>query len=243
MKLRNFILLGALTLATSSAIVFRDRLGVAWSRVGARFGKRTVADRLKEFGGKARARWQPHLQRAGFSAAPARVVLLVLKEERQLQVYGAGEGQVRWLRAYPVLAASGHLGPKLREGDGQVPEGIYGIELLNPNSAFHVSLRLSYPNDFDREQARKDGRSKLGGDIMIHGKSASVGCIAVGDEAAEDLFTLAADAGIENVVVVLAPVDWRRGAQVPKLPEAPPWMESLHRLVRQMVMSLPAPPP
>ena len=69
---------------------------------------------------------------------------------------------------YPILAASGVLGPKLREGDKQVPEGIYGAEALNPNSKFHLSIRLNYPNTFDRRMAQSDGRTQLGGDIMIH---------------------------------------------------------------------------
>lgn len=73
------------------------------------------------------------------------------------------------IKSYPILAASGSIGPKLRESDMQVPEGVYQIESLNPNSQFHLSLRVNYPNEFDREQARIDGRAQLGGDIMIHG--------------------------------------------------------------------------
>ena len=79
------------------------------------------------------------------------------------------------------------LGPKLREGDRQVPEGVYTIANMNPNSISHLSLALSYPNDFDRARAAEDGRADntLGGSIMIHGGSGSIGCMAVGDEAAE----------------------------------------------------------
>ena len=86
--------------------------------------------------------------------------------------------------ADPILAASGVSGPK-REGDKQVPEGFYRIELLNPNSRYHLSLRVNYPNADDLERARQDGRalSTLGGDIMIHGGSASIGCLALGDPA------------------------------------------------------------
>ena len=57
--------------------------------------------------------------------------------------------------------------PMLR--DRQIPEGIYGIEYLNPNSRFHLSLKRSYPNEFDRKRATEDGWSNLGGDILIHG--------------------------------------------------------------------------
>jgi murein L,D-transpeptidase YafK len=67
--------------------------------------------------------------------------------------------------------ASGGLGPKLGAGDRQGPERIYAIESLNPNSLFHLSMRLNYPNEFDQMRAKQDGRSDLGGDIMIHGST------------------------------------------------------------------------
>ena len=70
---------------------------------------------------------------------------------------------------------------KLKEGDGQVPEGIYHIDSLNPNSMFHLSIRLDYPNSFDKQQGKIDGRKELGSDIMIHGNTCSSGCLAIGD--------------------------------------------------------------
>src|SRR5207244_3968581 len=117
---------------------------------------------------------------------PAELALLAFKQERLLEVYATDKkmGGFKFVQAYPILGASGELGPKLREGDGQVPEGLYAINFLNPNSLYHLSLRVSYPNDFDRAQAKRDGRQKLGGDIMIHGSFASIGCLAMGDEAA-----------------------------------------------------------
>ena len=93
-----------------------------------------------------------------------------MKQEKLLEIYAKqGTNGFKFVCAYPVLAASGVAGPKLREGDRQVPEGIYGIEWLNPNSSYHLSMRISYPNAFDRAQAAKENRTKLGGDIMIHG--------------------------------------------------------------------------
>src|SRR5262249_22886762 len=155
---------------------------------------------------------------------PHGLVLVGLKEERQLEVYASSSaGPYQFIRSYPILAASGTLGPKLKEGDRQVPEGIYAIEALNPNSRFHLSLRVGYPNTFDREQARNEGRANLGGDIMIHGKAVSIGCLAVGDVAAEDLFVLAADVGLTNITVILAPVDFRSGKAVPKSLALPVW--------------------
>lgn len=144
---------------------------------------------------------------AGLAYPPARVAIVVLKQERMLYLLGQSAGSDSWRRIaeYPVLAASGTLGPKLREGDKQVPEGVYRIESLNPNSRFHLSLRVNYPSDKDRRIAREENRTNLGGDIMIHGGAASIGCVAIGDPAIEEVFVLAADVGIDAVEIVLAP--------------------------------------
>jgi len=203
-----------------------------------RLAKRSVQDRLREFGGAARQRLAPHFQRAGLSYPPQQVLFLALKKEKILELYAGDSDRRKFVRRYPILAASGGLGPKLRDGDKQVPEGIYRIESLNPNSAYHVSLRLNYPNDFDRAQAAKDGRTRLGGDIMIHGKAVSIGCIAVGDAAAEELFTLAADVGVTNVAVISAPWDFRRRKENPSTTNQPPWVPELYQ---RIAAALPTP--
>ena len=138
------------------------------------------------------------------------------------------------------------LGPKLREGDRQVPEGIYTIAYMNPNSISHLSLALSYPNDFDRARAAADGRADdtLGGSIMIHGGSGSIGCMAVGDEAAEDLFILTADAGWDRGLIVVSPVDFRRTDLPADYRASTPWVNDLYAWIRAELDTLPlAPPP
>jgi hypothetical protein len=238
---RKLILFGALAVTLVLAWNFRDRLGIAFNMVQQRAAKRTVEDRLQEFGGAARQRWAPHFKAAGASYPPKRVIFVALKGQRVFEVYAGDETRTNFLRRYPILAASGVLGPKLREGDRQVPEGIYEMESLNPNSAFHVSLRVNYPNAFDRAQAAKEGRTNLGGDIMIHGKSTSIGCIAVGDEAAEDLFTLAADAGIKNVRVICSPVDFRQRKDLPRDMKPVLWTMELYQEIALELAALPAP--
>jgi murein L,D-transpeptidase YafK len=171
---------------------------------------------------------------------------VAIKAEKVLHVYAAGDGgPFIFIKSYPVLGASGRLGPKLREGDRQVPEGIYPIESLNPNSRYHLSLRIGYPGKFDREMARREGRTDLGGDIMIHGGDLSIGCLAVGDEAAEDLFVLAADAGVEKVCAVLAPVDFRKdpdpGTDPPALPTEPAWVADLYAALSGELSRYPPP--
>lgn len=237
---RLYLLLGLL-LIVAVAYALKPYLRVAISPVLAKFTKsKTVAERMDEFGAAARARWKPFFSTAQISYPPTEVKLVGLKRERVLQVYAADKsGQYRWIRSYPILAASSYPGPKLQEGDGQVPEGIYPIESLNPNSRYHVALRVGYPNSFDRAQAAKDGRTDLGGDIMIHGDSVSTGCLAMGDEAAEDLFVLAADVGLPNITVIIAPVDFREGATVPKQAKLPKWSAVLYSQVKEQLAVLP----
>ncbi len=203
--------------------------------------KKTVQNRLDQFGPQARARLKPYFDAAQVPYPPARLMLVGLKDEKILEVYAAGPNQkVCFVRSYPILAASGVLGPKLREGDQQVPEGIYAIESLNPNSSYHLSLRINYPDAFDREQAAREGRANLGGDIMIHGGAVSVGCLAMGDDAAEDLFVLAADTGLTNITVILSPVDFRKHRSVPEFGAVPAWTASLYQTIQSNLNELPA---
>ena len=171
---------------------------------------RTVAQVVTALGPAVRSKLDPALQKAGLSYPPARITLLAFKAEKRLDLQAAdAAGRFRPVLSWPILAASGTAGPKLREGDCQVPEGNYRIELLNPNSRFHLSLRVNYPNADDITQAKREGRdlSTLGGDIMIHGGAASIGCLAIGDEAVEELFVLAALTGLDHIELVIAPSD------------------------------------
>jgi hypothetical protein len=233
-----WIALGAAGLAAVALLAvpsIRRALSSLFVRAG---GPRSVQDRLDEFTG-ARSRVRAHFKRAGAAYPPARVVLLGLKEEKRLEVYasGAGSGGFTHIASLPILAASGIAGPKLREGDRQVPEGVYPVELLNPNSRFHVALRIGYPNEFDQRIARQQGRTNLGGDIMIHGGAASIGCLAMGDPAAEDLFVLSAETGIQNVTIILVPFDMRRRAVPPELDSD--WRRELYSELRARISELP----
>ena len=150
-------------------------------------------------------------------AAGSKLRINVFKEERTVELSSPG-----WINpvVYKMTAFSGKLGPKLREGDMQIPEGIYRVEYMNPNSSFHLSFKVSYPNDFDRAMAAKEGRTNLGGDIMIHGSNATVGCVPIGDKAIEDVFYLVAKVGFKNVEIVIAPYDMRKGRR-PELEKSP----------------------
>ncbi|MEO5339821.1 MAG: L,D-transpeptidase family protein [Magnetococcus sp. MYC-9] len=157
------------------------------------------------------------------------ITMLVFKEEKQLELWAHTENGPRLVHRYPVLAMSGHGGPKRRRGDLQVPEGVYQLLWLNLNSAYHLSLKLDYPNTSDLLWAAEDGRTDLGGDIFIHGGASSVGCVAVGDAAIEELFVLTLMAGDGPAEVIIAPYDFRRQPDRPVTMLDPVWLPTLYR--------------
>lgn len=199
--------------------------------------------RLAEIAPVALKRVQSRFQDAKVQWPPVELAYVAIKDERALEVYAKSmPGTWQFVHRYKVLGASGKTGPKLVRGDKQVPEGVYRISYLNPNSAYHVSMRVSYPNAFDREMAKQDGRKDLGGDIMIHGKNLSAGCLAVGDQNAEELFVLANEVGLKNVAVVIAPTDLRSKA-APTLERGPAWTGRLYTEIASAMTPYKAPPP
>ncbi len=202
-------------------------------------GESTVEERLNEFEGDVTGRLKPVFERSGVRWPCREIVLVGLKQERELRVYARAANDSSWtlMIKYPVLGASGTVGPKLNEGDEQVPEGIYVIESLNPNSRYHVSMRLSYPNAFDRAMAERDGRTTLGGDIMIHGGSVSIGCLAVGNEAAEDLFVLTAHANPRSRKVIILP-SLNISSVRDTLSASLPWVSTLYDTLTKEVSTL-----
>lgn len=195
--------------------------------------KRTVAEVLERVGAPAESRLKPLFERARVPYPPRKVYLLAFKEERRLELWAESSNGPAFVRAYRILRASGGTGPKLRAGDSQVPEGIYRITSLNPNSKYHLSLKLNYPNDFDRMKARKDGRRDLGSDIFIHGNDPSKGCIGVGDPDIEELFALAARTGPSNTEVIIAPHDLREKPPPRYTKTASPWLPELYGRLRE----------
>lgn len=209
-------------------------------------GSKTISERVAQYRDVVEQRLKPDFEKAGVSYPPDKITLVILKQEKRLELYAQDtKGQFRFIRSYPILAASGHLGPKLHEGDWQVPEGIYAVESLNPNSRYHLALHVDYPNAFDREQAQADGRTQLGGDIMIHGSYLSIGCVAMGDSAAEDLFVLSAQTGLPNVRLLFCPFDFRttKKALKPGAPDFPAWTTKLYADLEQNLATLPLPTP
>lgn len=108
-------------------------------------------------------------------------------------------------REYLICKSSGGLGPKRKQGDYQVPEGFYHIDRYNPNSNFHLSLGINYPNTSDKILGNKN---KLGGDIFIHGDCVTVGCIPLTDNEIKSLYVYCTEAinnGQNRIPVTIFP--------------------------------------
>lgn len=220
--------------------VSETRSGPAKRKTKSRY---TLKERLAEISPAALGRVIAKFESAKASWPPTEIALVAIKDEKALEVYSRPDDSAwQFVHRYKVLAASGTSGPKLQRGDKQVPEGVYRISYLNPNSAYHVSLRVNYPNTFDRKMARTDGRKNLGGDIMIHGENVSAGCLAVGNTSVEELFVLTAEVGMRNVKVVIAPTDFRRNAITPR-PKGPVWVPTLYTEIARAMSEFKGPPP
>jgi len=174
----------------------------AWVKVS---GEKTVADVVNEL----MPEMQDKYRNISWLTDGKPIALLAFKAERRMELWKQNEDGWVFIKAFGFTSFSGELGPKLREGDGQIPEGIYTVEYLNPNSSYYLSLKISYPNAFDREKGLADSRDNLGGDIFIHGKNVTVGCIPIGDEAIEEVFCIVAKNGISHTRVIISPYDMR----------------------------------
>jgi murein L,D-transpeptidase YafK len=122
------------------------------------------------------------------------------------------------------------VGPKRREGDEQVPEGFYTLDQFNPFSQFHLSMRVSYPNEADRRL----GERPLGGAIYVHGNCMSIGCIAIEDGPIEALYLMVLEARARmkrDVPIHIFPrrLDAKGLAALEKHPRATPRLVSFWR--------------
>lgn len=119
------------------------------------------------------------------------IFIRIFKAESELEVWKQrADGHFHLFKTYPICHWSGALGPKLRQGDKQSPEGFYKVNRhqMNPNSKFHLSFDLGYPNAYDRAHGR------TGNFLMVHGKCRSAGCYAMTDGLIEEIYALAREA-------------------------------------------------
>lgn len=195
------------------------------------FGKRTVTQVLNNLA--------PQMDQLWAKRFPKKIIpfseplqLLVFKEEKKLEVWL--KNTRKHLKTYKILAASGTAGPKLKRGDRQVPEGLYKIEGLNPNSRFLLSMKLNYPHKNDLKWAQKEKRRDPGDNIFIHGKNSSIGCVAIGNDNIKELFYLVAKTGYTKVDIAIAPWDFAKRS-LPAEPK-PLWMRERYHRLKQIRM-------
>ncbi|HEY5919146.1 MAG TPA: L,D-transpeptidase family protein, partial [Chryseolinea sp.] len=129
------------------------------------------------------------------------------KKEQKLEIWTreADKETYSLLHVYDFCAVSGTLGPKRKEGDYQIPEGIYSINHFNPLSKFYLSLGINYPNESDRILC--DPKAP-GSAIYIHGNCVTIGCIPLTDDKIKELYVLAVEArnnGQEKIPVHIFP--------------------------------------
>jgi murein L,D-transpeptidase YafK len=118
------------------------------------------------------------------------ILIRSFKKESEMEVWKRGSnGRYALLKTYPICRWSGQLGPKVREGDRQAPEGFYTVSpaQMNPNSAYYLSFDTGFPNAYDRSFGR------TGGNLMVHGSCSSRGCFAMTDENIAEIYALARD--------------------------------------------------
>jgi murein L,D-transpeptidase YafK len=118
------------------------------------------------------------------------ILIRIFKEEAELEVWKQdAEGKFERLKTYPICRWSGELGPKVKAGDRQAPEGFYTITpaQMNPNSNYYLSFNLGFPNAYDRANDRS------GAFLMVHGDCSSAGCYAMTDEQIGEIFALGRD--------------------------------------------------
>lgn len=168
---------------------------------------------------------QAHVQalyaERGLQFPPREVFFRVIKRERVVEVWSRAdtESPFELLTAVDICYFSGVLGPKRRQGDRQHPEGFYEIDRFNPRSSWHLSLRISYPNESDRILGDP---VDPGDDIFIHGVCGSSGCLAMTNERVELLYVIAVIArsnGQERIPIHIFPIRFT--------PEDIAWLEEV----------------
>src|SRR5688572_10123821 len=155
----------------------------------------------------------------GFKFTSPMLFIRAFKTEQEVEVWVKDQETYKLLVTYPFCTTSGNIGPKRKEGDLQIPEGIYHINHFNPYSTFHLSLGINYPNASDRILSDKQ---HPGGAIYIHGNCVSIGCIPITDDKIKELYVMAVEArngGQEKIPVHIFPARLDSGV-VEKLVEA-----------------------
>ncbi len=150
---------------------------------------------------------QKRLSEKNIDIKNLRIYLQVFKVEKKIELWAKNKSDKTFslLDEFDICQTSGDLGPKRRQGDGQIPEGFYKINRFNPVSNFYLSLGINYPNKSDKILGEK---GNLGGDIFIHGDCVTIGCMPITDDKIKMLYIYcveARDNGQQTIPVTIFP--------------------------------------
>ncbi|MBC7996560.1 MAG: L,D-transpeptidase family protein [Leptolyngbya sp.] len=209
---------------------------------------KTTPEVISKYGYSVRKKLKPIFKSLDVPYPPKHLTWIALKSEKSLQLFAPDRrGKNQLLLVYSIIGASGTSGPKLREGDKQVPEGFYKIDGFRPNVIAHLAVSVNYPNAEDIAHARAEKRKNLGSDILIHGSKWSTGCLAMGNEPIEELFVLAHDTGIKNIDLIFAPWNFSSEPQKSKqtitaekkYSNQPDWLPGLYLRMAKILKQYP----
>ncbi|MGJ8651685.1 MAG: L,D-transpeptidase family protein [Opitutaceae bacterium] len=149
-------------------------------------GKLPESKRSKEVVGRVSSQLVESMSAEGHTLGNP-IFMRIFKESNELEVWVQKGSSFELYKTYEIHYFSGNIGPKLKEGDMQAPEGFYYVtpSRMNPNSSYHLSFNLGYPNTYDRAHHR------TGSALMVHGSTVSIGCFAMTDPRIEEIYTLA----------------------------------------------------
>jgi murein L,D-transpeptidase YafK len=172
-----------IALSGAAALLFKPELGYSLRDRAIRVAGRVAPDLARRWRLGDEAPLEERLAKQGF-ALGSEAFVRIFKAERQLELWLRRGAAFALFRTYDICNWSGELGPKLKEGDGQSPEGFYAVgpKQLNPRSAYYRAFDLGFPNAYDRAHGR------TGSLLMVHGDCLSIGCYAMTDKGIDDIY-------------------------------------------------------
>lgn len=182
------------TIINIALLVCMGLLNVLYSQDNSTFKTQQLKNkRVKDAYATKWASLEADLKSKNVEPSKMEVFIRIFKQEKELELWvkNKTDNKFMFFKKIAICASSGDLGPKRKEGDYQVPEGMYTISAFNPNSSYFLAMQVSYPNKSD--QILKTG-SRSGGEIMIHGNCVTIGCIPLQDDPVKEAYILCVEA-------------------------------------------------
>jgi murein L,D-transpeptidase YafK len=198
----------------------------------------TVQQAIDKYGPEAKKRLLLHFQSSKAAYPPDHLYLICLKSEGVLLVFAKdADSKMKQIASYAIVSNSGVSGPKLKEGDLQIPEGFYKISRLDAMT--HLAMWVNYPNRIDRAHAQTDRRTNIGSNIQIHGGVYSTGCIVITNDDMAELLVVANDIGYKNVDLMISPCNLLDRKPQVDFRKQPNWLPGLYKEIKDELIRFP----